>query len=216
MNSDRVKGAIDKVVGTAKRKTGELTGDTPAPDRRHCPTGEGKPSEHMGQGERYGAAGRRGRAQHDLREEVEGSESISFPVAAKDPGRDGARTVVINSNPIPPPLTGRGRSVQHIRICPCPVPLDSIAVEVAWARDHYRRCGRRPIGHCHILHCRRAARNQTALDRTHHLAAHGRGANDVRPHRQGDGAGFGGKFQATIFKVAVARLRYCPADGKHD
>jgi uncharacterized protein YjbJ (UPF0337 family) len=29
MNSARVKGAIDKVVGTAKRKTGELTGDTP-------------------------------------------------------------------------------------------------------------------------------------------------------------------------------------------
>lgn len=29
MNNDRVKGAIDKVVGTAKRKTGELTGDTP-------------------------------------------------------------------------------------------------------------------------------------------------------------------------------------------
>lgn len=29
MNNDRVKGAIDKVVGTAKRKAGELTGDTP-------------------------------------------------------------------------------------------------------------------------------------------------------------------------------------------
>ena len=28
MNKDRVKGAIDKVVGSAKRKAGELTGDT--------------------------------------------------------------------------------------------------------------------------------------------------------------------------------------------
>ncbi|MGB0064817.1 MAG: CsbD family protein [Terracidiphilus sp.] len=29
MNKDRVKGAIDEVVGSAKRKAGELTGDTP-------------------------------------------------------------------------------------------------------------------------------------------------------------------------------------------
>jgi uncharacterized protein YjbJ (UPF0337 family) len=29
MNSDRVKGAIDNVAGTAKRKTGQLIGDTP-------------------------------------------------------------------------------------------------------------------------------------------------------------------------------------------
>jgi uncharacterized protein YjbJ (UPF0337 family) len=29
MNSDRVKGAIDEVAGTIKRKAGELTGDTP-------------------------------------------------------------------------------------------------------------------------------------------------------------------------------------------
>ena len=28
MNQDQVKGAIDKVVGSAKRKAGELTGDT--------------------------------------------------------------------------------------------------------------------------------------------------------------------------------------------
>ena len=29
MNTDRVKGTIDEVVGSAKRKAGELTGDTP-------------------------------------------------------------------------------------------------------------------------------------------------------------------------------------------
>jgi uncharacterized protein YjbJ (UPF0337 family) len=29
MNKNRVNGAIDKVVGTAKRKAGEWTGDTP-------------------------------------------------------------------------------------------------------------------------------------------------------------------------------------------
>ena len=29
MNKDRVKGAIDEVVGSAKQKAGELTGDTP-------------------------------------------------------------------------------------------------------------------------------------------------------------------------------------------
>ena len=29
MNKDRVKGAIDEMVGSAKRKAGELTGDTP-------------------------------------------------------------------------------------------------------------------------------------------------------------------------------------------
>ncbi len=29
MNKDRVKGTIDEVVGAAKRKAGELTGDTP-------------------------------------------------------------------------------------------------------------------------------------------------------------------------------------------
>lgn len=28
MNQDQVKGAIDEVVGSAKRKAGELTGDT--------------------------------------------------------------------------------------------------------------------------------------------------------------------------------------------
>lgn len=29
MNKDRVKGAIDEVVGSTKRKAGELTGNTP-------------------------------------------------------------------------------------------------------------------------------------------------------------------------------------------
>lgn len=40
MNDDRVKGAIDILAGSAKRKVGELTGDTPLleanrrPDKR--------------------------------------------------------------------------------------------------------------------------------------------------------------------------------------
>ena len=50
---------------------------------------------------------------------------------------------------------------------------------------HHRRGGRRSVGHCHLLHRRRAVRHPLPVDGAADLAADGRRADDVRAHRHG-------------------------------
>ncbi len=66
MNKDRLKGALDEVVGTAKRKAGELTHDTPLEVEGIVQQVKGKLENNWGNAKDAArAANAEARVQHD-------------------------------------------------------------------------------------------------------------------------------------------------------
>ena len=68
MNRDRVKGTIDEVVGSAKRKAGELTDDTSLQVKGMAQQVKGKVESAIGKvRDNVGESNREAEPQHDTR-----------------------------------------------------------------------------------------------------------------------------------------------------
>jgi hypothetical protein len=91
---------------------------------------------------------------------------MRLPVALDSPGARALQPAAGSR------IDPKGAQILHLRAgILFLISMDSIAAEGAWAWDHRWGCRRRPIRYRHIFCCRRAARNQTALDRGLYMAA---------------------------------------------